>query len=195
MSKGMSCDFAIYEPGPPSHNPHCHIMLTMRAINENRKWLAKSHKVYDIDENGERIKLPFGRWKSHKKNTVDWNEQYHVEEWRHGWELVQNKYMELARSSERVDIRSYERQGLDVLSTVHMGATVSALEHKGIETNITNLNRDIKAANRMMNAIRSTIQNLQNWIADIMEARKPLQKHKHKQKAPRPIWLFCFVTI
>lgn len=66
----------------------------------------------------------------------------------------------------------YERQGLDKIPTVHMGAAVCALERKGIETNIGNLNRDIKAANRMMNAIRSTIQNLRNWIADIMEATK-----------------------
>lgn len=69
-------------------------------------------------------------------------------------------------------MRSYERQGIDVIPTVHMGAAVSALERKGIETNIGNLNRDIKAANRMMNAIRSTIKNLRNWIADILEATK-----------------------
>lgn len=150
VSKGMCCDFAIHDPDPPRHNPHCHIMLTMRAIDENGKWLPKSRKVYDLGENGERIKLPSGRWKSHKEDTVDWNEQYHAEEWRHGWELVQNKYLELAGSPERVDMRSYERQGLDVLPTVHMGAAVSALERKGIETNIGNLNRDIKAANRMM---------------------------------------------
>ena len=172
VSKGMCCDFAIHDPDPPGHNPHCHIMLTMRAIDENGKWLPKSRKVYDLGENGERIKLPSGRWKSHKEDTVDWNEQYHAEEWRHGWELVQNKYLELAGSPERVDMRSYERQGLDVLPTVHMGAAVSALERKGIETNIGNLNRDIKAANRMMNAIRSTIRNLRNWIADIMDATK-----------------------
>ena len=159
-------------PDPPGHNPHCHIMLTMRAIDENGKWLPKSRKVYDLDENGERIRLPSGNWKSHKEDTVDWNEQYHAEEWRHGWELVQNKYLELAGSPERVDMRSYERQGLDKIPTVHMGAAVCALERKGIETNIGNLNRDIKAANRMMNALRSTIQNLRNWIADIVEATK-----------------------
>jgi len=172
VSKGMCCDFAIHDPDPPGHNPHCHIMLTMRAIDENGKWLPKSRKVYDLDENGERIKLPSGRWKSHKEDTVDWNEQYHAEEWRHGWEVIQNKYLELAGSPERVDMRSYERQGLDIIPTVHMGAAVCALERKGIETNIGNLNRDIKTANRMMNAIRSTIKNLRNWIADILEATK-----------------------
>ena len=84
VSKGMCCDFAIHDPDPPGHNPHCHFMLTMRAIDENGKWMPKSRKVYDLDENGERIKLPSGRWKSHKEDTVDWNEQYHAEEWRHG---------------------------------------------------------------------------------------------------------------
>ena len=39
----------------------------------------------------------------------------------------------------RVDMRSYERQGHDVLPTVHMGAAISALERKGIETNIGSL--------------------------------------------------------
>ena len=172
VSKGMCCDFAIHDPDPPGHNPHCHIMLTMRAIDENGKWMPKSRKVYDLDENGERIKLPSGRWKSHKESTVDWNEQYHAEEWRHGWEVIQNKYLELAGSAERVDMRSYERQGLDIIPTVHMGAAVSALERKGIQTNIGNLNRDIKAANRMMNAIRSTIKGLRDWIADIVSATR-----------------------
>lgn len=158
--------------GARAENVFPTIMLTMRAIDENGKWLPKSRKVYDLDENGERIRLPSGNWKSHKEDTVDWNEQYHAEEWRHGWELVQNKYLELAGSPERVDMRSYERQGLDKIPTVHMGAAVCALERKGIETNIGNLNRDIKAANRMMNAIRSTIQNLRNWIVDIVEATK-----------------------
>ena len=37
VSKGMCCDFAIHDPDPPGHNPHCHIMLTMRAIDENGK--------------------------------------------------------------------------------------------------------------------------------------------------------------
>ena len=172
VSKGMCCDFAIHDPNPPGHNPHCHIMLTMRAIDENGKWMPKSRKVYDLDENGERIKLPSGRWKSHKEDTVDWNEQYHAEEWPHGGEVIQNKYLELAGSAERVDMRSYERQGLDIIPTVHMGAAVSALERKGIQTNIGNLNRDIKAANRMMNAIRSTIKSLRDWIADIVSATK-----------------------
>lgn len=57
VSKGMCCDLAIHDPDPPGHNPHCHIMLTMRAMDEKGKWLPKSRKVYDLDANGERIRL------------------------------------------------------------------------------------------------------------------------------------------
>ena len=53
VSKGMIADFAIHDPYPPGHNPHAHVMLTMRAMDEHGKWLPKSRKVYDLDENGE----------------------------------------------------------------------------------------------------------------------------------------------
>ena len=72
VSKGMCVDFVIHDKG--DGNPHAHVMLTMRAMDEHGKWLPKSRKVYDLDENGERIKLPSGRWKSHKEDTVDWND-------------------------------------------------------------------------------------------------------------------------
>ena len=109
-SQGMCVDFAIHDKG--DGNPHAHIMLTMRAMDEQGKWLPKSRKVYDIDENGNRIRLPSGNWKSHKKDTVDWNEQNKAEIWRHGWEVVTNRYLEQNGRTERVDLRSFERQGI-----------------------------------------------------------------------------------
>ena len=183
VSKGMIADFAIHDPAPPGHNPHCHVMLTLRAMDEHGRWLPKSHKVYDLDENGERIRLPSGEWKSHKENTVDWNEQFHGQEWRDGWEAIQNRYLELAGSPERVDLRSYEKQGLDILPTVHMGAAVTQMERRGIQTNIGNLNRDIKVANRMMTAIRSTIQSLRDWITEILEVQKEILAELKQENA------------
>ena len=53
VSKGMIADFAIHDKG--DGNPHAHILLTMRAMDENGKWLPKSRKVYDLDENGKRM--------------------------------------------------------------------------------------------------------------------------------------------
>ena len=61
------------------------------------------------------------------------------------------------------------------------------MECRGIQTNIGNLNRDIKAANRMMSVIRSTIQNLRDWISDILEARKELLAEEEAgSRIPRP---------
>ena len=178
VSKGMIADFAIHDPHPPGHNPHAHVMLTMRAMDEHGKWLPKSRKVYDLDENGERIKLPSGRWKSHKEDTVDWNDQKYCEIWRHEWEVIQNRYLEANDRPERVDLRSYARQGLDIIPTVHEGAAVRQMEKRGIQTNIGNLNREIRAANRLMKSIRQLIQNLKGWITELGEKRKELLAQK-----------------
>ena len=178
VSKGMIADFAIHDPAPPGHNVHCHVMLTLRAMDEHGKWLPKSRKVYDLDENGERIRLPSGNWKSHKEDTVDWNDQKYAEVWRQGWADTVNRYLEAAERPERLDLRSYERQGLDVIPTVHMGPAVVQMERRGIQTNIGNLNRDIKAANQMLSAIRKTIRGLLDWVGELIQAEKELLKEE-----------------
>lgn len=107
VSKGMVADFAIHDKG--DGNPHAHILLTMRAMDENGKWLPKAHKVYDLDENGERIRLPSGEWKSHKENTVDWNDRKYAEIWRTEWANTVNRYFEKNGIPERLDLRSFAR--------------------------------------------------------------------------------------
>ena len=182
VSKGMIADFAIHDKG--DGNPHAHILLTMRAMDETGKWLPKSRKVYDLDENGERIRLPSGNWKSHKEDTVDWNDQKYGEIWRQGWADVANRYLEAIGSPERLDLRSYERQGLDKIPTVHMGPAVSQMEKRGIQTNIGNLNRDITAANRLMKSIRQMVRHLKGWIADLKEKKAALLETLQEAKEP-----------
>ena len=41
VSKGMCVDFAIHDPYPPGHNPHAHVMLTMRAMQDPAKILRQ----------------------------------------------------------------------------------------------------------------------------------------------------------
>ena len=77
-----------------------------------------------------------------------------------------------------MDLRSYERQGLDIIPTVHEGAAVRQMEKRGIQTNIGNLNREIRAANRLMKSIRQLIQNLKGWITELGEKRKELLAQK-----------------
>ena len=156
----------------------------MRAMDETGKWLPKSRKVYDLDENGERIRLASGRWKSHKEDTVDWNDQKYAEIWRQGWADTANRYLEAIGSPERLDLRSYARQGIDKIPTVHMGPAVSQLEKKGIQTNIGNLNRDIKAANSLMQSIRQMVRSLKGWLSGLKEKKAALLEALEQAKEP-----------
>ena len=207
VSKGMCCDIAIHDPAPPGHNPHVHIMLTMRGIDENGKWLPKSRKEYVLDENGQRIRLPSGEWKSRKVDTVDWNRKENAEIWRQSWEEYQNQYLERNQRPERVSLKSYKRQGIDQIPTEHMGAAASAMEKKGIETDIGkhmgaaasamekkgietdigNLNREIRQANSLMQSIRGMIRKLADWIGAVHEAWQEIQAEEAAK--PKPVYL------
>ena len=54
-----------------------------------------------------------------------------------------------------------------IVPTVHEGTAVRQMEKRGIQTNIGNLNREIRAANRLMKSIRQLIQNLKGWITEL----------------------------
>ncbi len=57
------------------------------------------------------------------------------------------------------------------------------MEKRGIQTNIGNLNREIRAANRLMKSIRQLIQNLKGWITELGEKRKELLVQKAAEEA------------
>lgn len=172
VSKGMIADFTIHDKG--DGNPHVHIMLTLRAFDENGKWLPKAKKVYDLDENGNRIPLPNGGYKSHKQNTVDWNDQKYAEIWRTAWSETANRYLEKAGCGERLDLRSYKRQEKEEVPTVHLGPAVSHMEEKGIQTELGDFNRTIIEHNRIMKTLKERLQRILEWLQDIKKKLTPL---------------------
>ena len=167
VDKGMCCDIAIHDKDDGEDNPHAHILLTLRPMDDNGNWGDKSHKIYDLDENGKRIMLPSGEYKSHKISTTGWDDQGNAEIWRHDWELMANEYLQRAGSDVRIDMRSYERQGKVYVPTVHMGPAVSNMEKRGIQTDIGNLNRDIRAFNVRFKDLRKRINSLKYWISQV----------------------------
>ena len=170
VSKGMCADFNIHDTG--GGNPHAHILLTMRPMDERGKWLPKSKKEYVLDENGERVKLPSGRYKTRKVDLVDWNNQENAEVWRKAWADLTNDFLERNGSPERIDHRSNAERGIDELPTVHMGVAACQMEKKGITTEKGELNRNIQKANRLIREIRAQIGKLKEWIADLFKARE-----------------------
>ena len=170
VSRGMCVDFAIHDTG--SGNPHCHIMLTMRPLDERGAWAAKSQKEYDLDENGERIRLPSGRYKTHKVDLTGWNDKGNALLWRKAWADISNAYLERAGSPERIDHRSNAERGIDEIPTVHMGVAACQMEKKGIATEKGELNRNIQKANRLIREIRAQIGKLKEWIGELFKARE-----------------------
>ena len=174
-SKGMIVDLAVHDPEPPNHNPHFHVLLTMRPLDEKGNWAPKARKEYVLDKDGNRIRGPNGKYKVRKIPTVDWNARGNAEIWRHDWENLQNQYLKRAGRAERVCMKSYERQGLDTIPTVHMDPAVMALERKGIRTDVGNLNREIRAVNAMIRFLKDTILKLTSWLADLRQAIKEIE--------------------
>lgn len=167
---GMCADIALHDKG--DGNPHAHILLTMRPLNEDTTWGAKSKKEYILDENGEKVKLKNGNYKTRKINTVDWNEQDKAEEWRKAWANITNKYLEKNSIQEKVDHRSYQRQGIEQIPTIHLGVSATQMEKKGIATDRGNINREIKYQNKILKEITRRIKALLNWIRGIGKEEK-----------------------
>ena len=172
VSKGMIADFNLHDTG--GGNPHAHILLTMRPLDEKGAWLPKSKKEYVLDENGEKIRLPSGRYKTRKVDLVDWNNRENAEVWRRAWADLANDFLAQNNRPERIDHRSYERQGIDQLPTVHVGVSAMQMEKKGIVTERGELNRNIKAANRILREIRRLVRGLKDWIAELKERKAAL---------------------
>ena len=169
VDKGMVCNFFYHDKG--DGNPHVHIMLTLRAMDENGKWLPKSKNVYALDENGNRIRAPNGSWKRVKVDTVDWNERKYGEIWRQDWAAAQNAALKAAGRAERVDMRSLERQGVeDRLPQKHLGPTASALERKGVSSERGDENRKIISVNKMLASLQKTVRGIGAWLDELRKA-------------------------
>jgi ATP-dependent exoDNAse (exonuclease V) alpha subunit len=88
---GMVADVCFHQLD--SHNPHCHIMLTMR----------------ELEPNG------FG------KKRRDWNDVRKLEQWRAAWSRHANAALERAKSKSRIDHRSYAARGIERIPMRHVG--------------------------------------------------------------------------
>ena len=129
------------------------------------KWGLKQRRVYELDEDGNRIRDQNGEYVFNAVPTTDWGSPETLEHWRQTWaELCNAKFAEKGLDV-RIDHRSYERQGVELLPTVHEGATVRAMEKKGIRTEKGEFNRWIRATNAVIRDIKKKIALLFDWIA------------------------------
>ena len=161
---GMCVDLAFHNK---KNNPHCHLMLTTRSLDEKGNWLPKNKVSYKLDENGNKIPvLDKNGFQKKEKNgkkifekiaspTNDWNNKNKVEEWRKIFQDLANLALQNSNSNSHIDHRSYKRQGVFKIPTVHLGSSDALKERKGQSTERGDLNRQIYFANQILENIKN----------------------------------------
>jgi hypothetical protein len=147
VARGMIADFALHAPSPAlgadERNVHAHVMCTTREF------------VGD-------------GWA--KRKNRDWHQTEMIEQWREAWADHQNRALERIGSSQRVDHRTLEDQGIMREPQVHMGPIATEIERDGRSSHRGNENRAIEARNGLLNDITQAGNVLDAKIA--FERRK-----------------------
>ena len=230
VSDGMCADAAIHDTD--GHNPHAHILLTVRPLDERGKWQYKTEKEYLCMKNGEERGFTAaefrtaqsGGWEKqypykvgkkkvymtpsaadaqglvradkHPKSTrygrqnpisERWNSEEQLVEWRKEWADVTNRYLERAGREERIDHRSNAARGLDEIPTIHEGVAAQALERKGIISDRSEINRQIKADSALLRELKAEVKKLAALVSRTVPAiAEGLEKLRSR------VLIFCY---
>ena len=213
---GMCADVNIHDPYPPGHNPHSHILFTMRPLDEHGKWQTKTQKEYLCKRGGEERGFTADEFKTAKTQgwekqymyqfgekrqyltpseaekiegcirtsktpkstrygrqnplTALWNSEEQIFAWRKSWEMIVNEEQERHGIADRVDCRSHAARGLTEQPTVHEGYHARKLESMGIVSDRCELNRQIRADNKLLRELKKQVQKLMKAVKENIPA-------------------------
>lgn len=157
-------DAAIHAPhtegGSDERNYHAHIMITTRAIGYDG-YLDK--KAREFNDNGREL-------------LVDYRKQ---------WADLCNHELEMAGEKERISHLSNKARELETLPTVHEGVKITLLRRRGIQTDISKLNDDIKAYNSEIIISRQLEQT--NTHEDILNASRNRLQARLDERTARKV--------
>jgi hypothetical protein len=171
VAKGMIADLAFHDPDRGENgiqNPHFHVLCPIRPLNADGSWGNKQRREWVLDENGERVPDGHGDFKFNAVPTTDWGSAETLLEWRKNWSDLVNKKFDEKKISERIDHRSYEARGIELIPTIHEGPTVRSMEKKGIRTDKGSWNRLIRRLNSLLGAVRDEIAELAGGIREVV---------------------------
>ena len=106
VSSGMAADIALHRDNP--ENPHAHILLTTRELTANG----------------------FGA------KRRDWNDRARLLSWREQWAEITNEHLQRAGRDIRIDHRTLEAQGIDLVPGVKIGLSADRREQAALPRNL-----------------------------------------------------------
>ena len=224
VADGMCADVCIHDTD--GHNPHAHIMVTVRPLAENGQWQYKTEKEYLCVRDGEEMgftgaefkqaqregwekqyQYKVGRKKEYmtpsaaeaagyervsktpkstrfgRQNPIAarWNSDEQLVLWRSTWADVTNRYLERVGAEARIDHRSHADRGILEQPTIHEGVVARAMEQQGFIADRCELNRQIKADNKLLRELRSAFEKIakavKNTVPAIAEAMETLRRN------------------
>ncbi len=161
-AKGMVADW-VYHDAPG--NPHVHLMTTLRPLTEDG-FGSKKVPVTGPDGNllrNDAGKIVYELWAG---GLDDFNA------FRDGWFACQNRHLALAGLDIRIDGRSFEKQGIELTPTIHLGVGTKAIERKaeGAEEKAALERLELQEERRAENARR--IQRNPELVLDLITREK-----------------------
>ena len=224
VADGMCADVCIHDTD--GHNPHAHIMVTVRPLAENGQWQYKTEKEYLCVRDGEEMGFTGAEFKQAQKEgwekqyqykvgrkkeymtpsaaeaagyervsktpkstrfgrqnpiAARWNSDEQLVLWRSAWADVTNRYLERVGAEARIDHRSHADRGILEQPTIHEGVTARAMEQQGFIADRCELNRQIKADNKLLRELRSAFEKIakavKNTVPAIAEAMETLRRN------------------
>jgi len=161
-AQGVVADWVFHDaPG----NPHIHLMTTLRPLTEDG-FGSKKVAVTGPDGNvlrNDSGKIVYELWAG---GLDDFNA------FRDGWFACQNRHLALAGLDIRIDGRSFEKQGIELTPTIHLGVGTKAIERKteGAEEKAALERLELQEERRVENAGR--IQRNPELVLDLITREK-----------------------
>lgn len=176
---GVVADVAIHEPGREgdNRNHHAHILTTTRTAGADG--LGAKTRVLDVASTASA----------------------EIEHMRGVWARQVNTALERHQVEQRVDHRSFERQGKEQEPTWHMGVSATALERqagreipgRGPLTDLGKQNAEIRERNRALETARKAVEKASALFSGLEKkarlavglARKIGQRMEREREAER----------
>jgi len=153
VQKGMVADIAIHRDD--ANNPHAHIMLTMRTLDQNG--FGKKNRDWNADfANAKENNRGYVK---NSKGCLSIREQ---------WANYANQALEQAQINERITHLSHEKRGLETLPMIHLGHVAHDMEKKGKKTDRGQINRERQDYNKA--------------VVDLQAYRHQKEEHLKKMK-------------
>jgi len=183
---GMVADVAIHRDD--KKNPHAHIMLTIRPFEADGSWGNKKRKIYEFDNDGNKILDQKGKPKYKTEFITDWDQRDTLKKWREEWANYTNRALEKEGIQEKITHLSHEARGLEQLPTIHEGYVAREMEKREAgSSELVKINNEIRAYNKNiidLSEYRKQKEELEKEIeqakvvAPVIEKQPELEKEK-----------------